>query len=151
MKLFAAFDLEESFYEPNRAYQGDAGYDLYACRDGLVEPGKLLECDTNTCVELPKGWFAMIQERSSQGRARLMTLGNVIDEGYRGGMKVMLLNLSPHTVVVHAGDKVGQLVLMPRYVDPREHVLPKRGANGYGSSGGKHRSVPTGYSWAVGQ
>lgn len=135
--FFRAFDEHMPFKRPTRAYMGDAGYDLFASQDHLVAPGRVACVNTNTRVDLPPGWFAMVQERSSQGRQGLLTLGNVVDEDYAGAVSVHLLNTSKDSFIVHQGDKVGQLVLLPRFIDPEEHLLPRRGAKAFGSSGAR--------------
>lgn len=135
--LFRRGDTARPYKEPTRAYQGDAGYDLFSAVDTIVGPGQTVHVPTNTCADLPPGWFAFIAERSSQGRAGMLTLGNIVDEGYGGTITVFLLNTGKEAVIVHQGEKVGQLVLSPRYIDPAEHRLPVRGEKAYGSSGAR--------------
>lgn len=135
MKLFTRYNDDEDWVEPKRSYMGDAGYDLFAAHDTLVDPGQVRNVDVNTRVDFPPGWFGLIQERSSQGAKGIHTLGNVIDEGYTGGISVNLLNTRREAIIVHRGDKVGQLILVPRFIDPREHQLPMRREKGFGSSG----------------
>jgi dUTP pyrophosphatase len=145
MKLFFQYDLEEDWVEPRRSYMGDAGYDLFASRDSMVEPGRVVHVPVNTRVDFPPGWFGLVNERSSQGVNGILTLGNVIDEGYTGGIGVNLLNTTRNSVIIHRGDKVGQLVLIPRFIDPHEHQLELRKAKGYGSSGLRARVEARGF------
>ena len=133
--LFTCFDASRQYTEPTRKYAGDAGYDLYSPVDALLSPFHVQHVKTNVRMHLPPGWFALMQERSSQGLAGVFTLGNVGDEGYEGEIGVSLLNVTRETKIVHAGDRIAQLVLIPRFIDPEEHLLPSRGGKGFGSSG----------------
>lgn len=133
--MFSRADDKRHYREPSRQYLGDAGYDLYAPHDTIVDPGCGRSIALNVCVDLPPGWFGLIQERSSQGKAGIMTLGNVVDEGYEGEIGVTLFNSNSQAVIVHQGDRVAQFVLIPRFIDPREVDLPARGGKGFGSTG----------------
>lgn len=136
MSLFRCAGQKDMFYrEPCRAYMGDAGYDLFAARDVIVNAGCVANVPVNTVVNFPAGWFGLIAERSSQGAKGFATLGNVIDEDYAGAISVNLLNTTQAPFIVYRGDKVGQLLLVPRFVDPGDASLPMRGEKGFGSSG----------------
>jgi len=133
--MFHRVDGDRKWFAPDRARQGDAGYDVRSPQDFQLGPGQVYTLGTNVSLDCPPGWFCLVSERSSQGKAGLTTLGNVVDEGYTGEIHVNLLNTSKGLVIVHQGDKVAQLVLVPRFVDPREHLLPARGGDGLGSTG----------------
>lgn len=133
--MFHRVDAQRIYQEPARKHWGDAGYDLYAPYDTYVEPGCGRTIPLNVRVDLPAGWFGLVQERSSQGSKGIMTLGNVIDEGYEGEIGVTLFNSNSGRYTIHAGDRIAQLVLLPRFIDPQEHTLPRRGLKGFGSTG----------------
>lgn len=133
--MFSQVDPKRNYTRPRRKHWGDAGYDLHAPHDFILNPGCGKTIALNVKVDLPAGWFGLVQERSSQGAAGIMTLGNVIDEGYEGEIGVTLFNSNAQAVIIHLGDRIGQLVLLPRFIDPTEHELPKRGLKGFGSSG----------------
>lgn len=133
--MFHQVDPMRWFKAPARSHWGDAGYDLYAPYDTIVNPGCGRTIPLNVRVDLPVGWFGLVQERSSQGKNGLMTLGNVIDEGYEGEIGLTLFNSNSVAVIVNRGDRIGQLVLIPRFIDAGEHLLPKRGLKGFGSTG----------------
>lgn len=143
MSLFERARDDSPWTKPRRGYMGDAGYDLFSAEDGIVYPGETKTFKTNTKVTLPPGWFGLVQERSSQGMKGLSTLGNVIDETYTGELRVNLQNAlaadvrQRAAVWVHQGDKLAQLVLLPRFIDPDEHLLPVRGDKGFGSTGAR--------------
>lgn len=133
--MFSRIDTQRAYRAPERKHWGDAGYDLYAAYDTYIDGGCGRTIPLNVRVDLPPGWFGLIQERSSQGKAGLMTLGNVIDEGYEGEIGVTLFNTNSIRHVIREGERIAQLILMPRFIDPTEHTLPKRGLKGFGSTG----------------
>lgn len=134
MSMFRRVDHRRPYQVPARKYQGDAGYDLHSPVQTVVRRGTALFLPLNVAVDLPPGWFALIQERSSHGKLGISTLGNVVDEGYEGEVGVTL-HAGSADMHVCVGDRIAQLVLLPRFVDPHEHLLPVRGSNGFGSSG----------------
>lgn len=140
---------------PVRGYQGDAGFDLFAAEDVDISPitmarstdilaGHVARVRTGVVCNLPKGWFGQISERSSQSLNGVFTAGNIVDEGYRGEIHVCIINLGVKTLSIRRGDKLAQLLLIPRYVDQADATRPKRGVKGYGSSDGQ-QVVPTYY------
>jgi dUTP pyrophosphatase len=133
--MFSRVDMNRPYVEPARKHWGDAGYDLHAPCQFVVAPYCGRTVPLNVRVDLPAGWFGIVQERSSQGTRGIETLGNVVDEGYEGEIGVTLHNNSSAELLVREGDRVAQLVLVPRFIDPREHLLPKRGLKGFGSTG----------------
>ena len=126
---------------PTRAYDDDAGIDLYTAKDISVEPGDFV--DIHTTVEktqLPIGYWGMIVGRSSTLRMhRLHIPPAVIDPGWRGPLFVGAWNLGGNPVHIKAGQRIGQLILVPnnpaavRVVEQLDDSV--RGVNGFGSSG----------------
>jgi dUTP pyrophosphatase len=121
--------------------QEDAGMDLRALEDAVLESGVARTVRTGIAIELSPGWEAQVRPRSGLALHHSITLPNApatIDPGYRGEIKVILLNLGRDAYQVHRGDKIAQLVIA-RYeqVEWEEGELnsTQRGAGGFGSSG----------------
>lgn len=119
----------------------DAGMDLHAVEDVLLEPGVPALVPTGIAIELPPGYEAQIRPRSGLALRHAITLPNApatIDPGYRGEIRVILLNLGREPYRVHKGDRIAQMVIA-RYeaVEWVEAELSesRRGNGGFGSSG----------------
>ncbi len=119
----------------------DAGMDLHAVEDVLLEPGVPALVPTGLAIELPPGYEAQIRPRSGLALRHAITLPNApatIDPGYRGEIRVILLNLGRAPYHVHKGDRIAQMVIA-RYetIEWVEAELSetRRGAGGFGSSG----------------
>lgn len=129
---------------PAPAYEGDAGADLSSCEQVRLEPGQRAVVSTGIAVEIPEGYAGFVQPRS--GLAARHGLGVVnspglIDSGYRGEIRVVLLNTDPReTFTVEHGMRIAQLVVAPvasvRFVEVAELATSERGARGFGSSAG---------------
>ena len=128
---------------PTRAYPGDAGLDLYALDDGLLEPGERASVRTGIAVEIPDGQAGLVLPRSGLARRHGIALVNapgLIDAGYRGELEVLLLNTDrTQPFSISSGDRIAQLVIVevqtPAVVEVGELALSQRGAGGFGSSG----------------
>jgi dUTP pyrophosphatase len=119
----------------------DAGLDLHAVEDVLLEPGEPALVPTGLAIELPPGYEAQIRPRSGLALRHAITLPNApatIDPGYRGEIRVILLNLGRAPYLVRKGDRIAQMVVA-RYeaIEWVEAELSdtRRGAGGFGSSG----------------
>ena len=128
---------------PARAYEGDAGLDLSACEKVELGPGERAAVGTGLSVAIPDGHAGFVQPRSGlaarHGIAVLNSPG-LIDAGYRGELKVILLNTdSAHPFVVEPGMRIAQLVVLevPDVELDEVDELPatERGVRGHGSSG----------------
>jgi dUTP pyrophosphatase len=127
---------------PTRAYEGDAGLDLSACERVELGPGERAVVSTGVAVAIPEGHAGLVLPRS--GLAVRHGIGKVnapglIDAGYRGELKVVLLNTDRNErFVVEPGMRIAQLVVVPVAMpEPREVTeLPtsERGERGFGSS-----------------
>src|SRR3954471_6283201 len=143
---FAAMELPvakltDNAVLPTRAHEGDAGLDLYACEAAHIGPGERWSVGTGVAVEIPAGHAGLILPRSGLARDHGISLVNapgLIDAGYRGELRVLLLNTDPaETFRVEAGDRVAQLLLTP-IVTPEVVEAPAlsesaRGEGGFGS------------------
>lgn len=128
---------------PTRAFPGDAGLDLCALEDGLLGSGERAAIRTGIAVEIPEGQAALVLPRSGLAARHGISVVNapgLIDAGYRGEIKVLLLNTDrAEPFVISAGDRIAQLVLVrvetPSVVEVDVLALSERGAGGFGSSG----------------
>ncbi|MGZ8715741.1 MAG: dUTP diphosphatase [Gaiellaceae bacterium] len=127
---------------PSRAYAGDAGLDLAACDRVELGAGERATVGTGLAVAIPEGYAGFVQPRSGLAAKHGITIVNapgLVDSGYRGELKVILMNTDAHEpFVVEAGMRIAQLVVLQvPGVDPIEvDELPdsERGVRGFGSS-----------------
>ena len=135
--------LREDAYVPEYAHgpSEDAGLDLRAVEETTLPPGVPQLVSTGIAIELPPGCEAQIRPRSGLALKHAITLPNspaTIDPGYRGEIRVILLNLGKENYVVHRGDRIAQMVIA-RYEavewDEGELRDSVRGTGGFGSSG----------------
>jgi dUTP pyrophosphatase len=134
--------LRDDAVVPERAYSGDAGLDLAACEHVELAPGGRATVGTGLAVAIPEGYAGFIQPRSGLAAKHGITIVNtpgLVDSGYRGELKVILLNTdSRDTFVVEPGMRIAQLVVMlvPGVAPVEVEELPEseRGVRGFGSS-----------------
>jgi dUTP pyrophosphatase len=134
--------LHEDAVLPERAYAGDAGLDLAACERHELGPGERAVVGTGLAVAIPAGHAGFVQPRSGLAAKHGLTIVNtpgLVDEGYRGELRVILLNTDAREAfVVEPGMRIAQLVVLPvPALDPVEvDELPdsERGVRGFGSS-----------------
>jgi dUTP pyrophosphatase len=127
---------------PTRAYEADAGIDLAACERVELPPGERAVVPTGLAVEIPAGCAGFVQPRSGLAARHGITVVNspgLIDAGYRGEVKVVLLNTDRReTFVAEAGERIAQLVVLrvPELVvrEVEELDESERGVRGFGSS-----------------
>jgi dUTP pyrophosphatase len=135
--------LNANAYLPAYAHGAleDAGMDIRALEDVLLEPQIPVAVPTGVALEIPAGYEVQVRPRSGLALKHAITLPNspaTIDPGYRGELKVILLNLGKASYHIHAGDRIAQMVVA-RYeaVEWEEGELAEsvRGSGGFGSSG----------------
>jgi dUTP diphosphatase len=134
--------LREDAVLPTRAYAGDAGLDLVACERHELGPGERAVIGTGLAVAIPEGHAGFVQPRSGLAANHGLTIVNapgLVDAGYRGEVKVVLLNTDPHErFVVEPGMRIAQLVVVavPELEPVEVDELPasERGERGHGSS-----------------
>ncbi|MCL4289250.1 MAG: dUTP diphosphatase [Thermoleophilia bacterium] len=127
---------------PARAYPGDAGLDLAACERVELGPGERALVPTGIAVAVPEGHAGFVQPRSGLAARDGITIVNspgLIDSGYRGEVKIVLLNTDrERTFVAEPGERIAQLVVLPvpalDLVEVDELPESPRGARGFGSS-----------------
>lgn len=132
--------LTETAVLPAYAHPGDAGMDLFASEETAVGAGDRTVVPTGIAMEIPDGYVGLIWDKSGLSNNHgLKTLGGVIDAGYRGEIKVGLVNTSHEDYVVHAGEKVAQMLIQKVEHGAIEEVSElsdtSRGEGGFGSTG----------------
>jgi dUTP pyrophosphatase len=135
--------LSEDAREPSRAHDGDAGFDLYAVEPASIAPGERASVGTGIALAIPEGWAGLVLPRSGLASRHGITLPNapgLIDAGYRGEVRVLLLNTDAREPFeVAPGDRIAQLVLVrhesPELIEVASLEETVRGAGGFGSSG----------------
>ena len=131
--------LDTGAFMPTRAYPADAGLDLYAKEDAIVDAKDSCTFDTGVHIEIPEGCVGFLKSKSGLNVKHGITSEGVIDAGYTGSIVVKLYNNSGYEYRVKAGDKISQLVLLPIITPDLElsDTLEDsdRGANGFGSTG----------------
>ena len=127
---------------PTRAYAGDAGVDLAACERVELGPGERALVPTGLAVAIPEGYAGYVQPRSGLAAQHGISIVNspgLVDAGYRGELKVNLLNTDRRQAfVVERGMRIAQLVILPvpevELVEVAELPASERGVRGFGSS-----------------
>ena len=135
--------LTDAARTPTRAHDGDAGFDLYAAESARLEPGQRAAVGTGIAVAIPDGHAGLVLPRSGLAAKHGITLVNapgLIDAGYRGEVRVLLLNTdSAEPFDVAPGDRIAQLMVTPfaapDLVELESLDRTVRGAGGFGSSG----------------
>ena len=131
--------LDKGAYMPTRAYETDAGLDLYSPEEADVPPHGAVTIDTGVHVELPKNTVGMVKSKSGLNVKHGIQSEGVIDVGYTGSIKVKLYNHSNRWYLVNKGDKISQLVILPILTPELELVdeldETERGTGGFGSTG----------------
>lgn len=134
--------LREEAVVPARAYPGDAGLDLTACERVELGPGERAVVSTGLAVAIPEGYAGFVQPRSGLAAEHGISVVNapgLIDSGYRGEVRVILLNTDgAQSFVVEPGMRIAQLVVLqvPELDVAEVEELPasERGERGFGSS-----------------
>jgi dUTP pyrophosphatase len=135
--------LRDDAVLPSRARSGDAGLDLTACEEVTLRPGARAAVGTGLAVEIPEGHAGLVVPRSGLALRHGLSVVNapgVIDAGYRGEVRVILLNTDlEHAFDVEPGMRIAQLLVVPalpvEVVEVAELAASERGEGGFGSSG----------------
>ena len=136
--------LTETTIIPKRETIGAAGADLHAdIKESItILPNHIEKIPTGLSIEVPEGYVALIFGRSGLGINHGIVPANavgVVDEDFRGGMQIGLLNNSNEIFKVNPNDRIAQLVIIPydkaTYIDADELSKTERGINGFGSTG----------------
>lgn len=134
--------LDPAAVLPRYAHAGDAGLDLVASEDLELAPGARVAVATGLAVAIPRGWVGLVHPRSGLALRHGLTVANApgtIDAGYRGELKVILVNLGDEPVSIARGDRIAQLVVQrvgeAVVVEVDELEDTSRGVGGFGSTG----------------
>jgi dUTP pyrophosphatase len=135
--------LSEAALPPARAHDGDAGYDLHAAEDASIPPGGRASVGTGIAVAIPQGHAGLVVPRSGLAARHGIAVVNapgLIDAGYRGEVRVLLLNTDrKEAFQVGAGDRIAQLLVVrvegPEVAEADSLDETVRGAGGFGSTG----------------
>lgn len=125
---------------PSRATDGSAGLDLYSPTTVCLKAKERLSIDLEFQIQLPKGTFGLLKERSSFGKNfGIIVAGGVIDEDYRGNIEITLCNLSDADFQIEQNMKIGQIIIIKHkvisFVKTKHLKKTERGEKGHGSSG----------------
>ena len=128
---------------PVRAHHDDAGVDLAANEDVVLEPGERALVGTGIAIALPAGTVGLVHPRSGLAHRKGLSIVNApgtVDAGYRGEIKVSLINLDPREPIdIAKGDRIAQLLVQQVELNPFVEVdeldEALRGARGHGSTG----------------
>lgn len=135
--------LDPDILLPTYAHEGDAGLDLVAAADVTLKPGERALVPTGLAVAIPEGYAGYVQPRSGlaikQGLGLLNSPG-LIDSGYRGEIKIIVINLDPSDPIhIGRGEKIAQLVVLAipgvEIAEVDELPASSRGEGGFGSTG----------------
>ena len=128
---------------PSYSHPGDAGADLSSSEALTLAPGERATVGTGVSIALPDGFVAFVVPRSGLAAKHGITIVNspgTVDAGYRGELKVTLLNTdSSQTFDIAVGDRIAQMIVMPvtqaRFIPVEKLPLSERGESGFGSTG----------------
>ena len=134
--------LDPELSAPQRAHHDDAGIDLSARVDTVIGPGEWATVPTGIAVAIPEGHAGLVAPRSGLAARHGISVVNgpgVVDSGYRGEIKVILINHGSDPIELSRGDRIAQLLVvpvqLPELVEVDELSDSVRGAGGFGSSG----------------
>ena len=126
---------------PSRKHDDDIGADVYALKDYTFAPHETICIPLGIGVELPKGHACFVLPRSSMGKRGVSAQAIPVDPNYRGEIHAIVTNYTNEQQVIHAGDRIAQLVIVNCFIDsfnmiePEEASKTDRGSAGFGSTG----------------
>ena len=124
---------------PLYQHQGDAGLDLFSSMDYVLAPGEVKPVPSGIKVAVPEGYVGLVWDKSGVSLKGIHRLAGVIDSGYRGEVRVVLVNLGKEPFVIKKGMKIAQLLIQSvaqvKVVEVEELEETSRGDKGFGSTG----------------
>jgi len=124
---------------PLYQHQGDAGLDLFSSVDDVLRAGEVKPIPTGIKVAVPEGHVALVWDKSGISLKGVHRLAGVVDSGYRGEVRVVLVNLGTEPFVIEKGMKIAQLLVQSvkrvEVVETENLEETSRGENGFGSTG----------------
>lgn len=141
--------LDDGLPLPTRAHPTDAGIDLFAAHDCDLAPGRRALVGSGIAVAIPAGFVGLVHPRSGLAARAGLSIVNApgtVDAGYRGEIKINLVNLDPtESIHIARGDRIAQLLVQRvevwDVVEVDELDETDRGEGGHGSTGGHHRLI----------
>ncbi len=133
------FKVEHSYLKPHKKYYSDAGWDLKSKVDCTLKPGESSAIPTGTYCAIPTGYVGLIKPRSGLAiKYGIDTMAGVIDSGYRGEIKIVLINHGKNEFKILKGDRIAQIIIVKilldsKFADNLNETL--RNSNGFGSTG----------------
>ena len=124
---------------PIYGHKGDAGMDLFSSLECVLKKSEVFAVPTGICVEIPRGYVGLIWDKSGVSLRGAHRLAGVVDAGYRGEIKVVMVNLGQDTFAVEKGMKIAQLLIQEveevEIVEVVDLEDSSRGEGGFGSTG----------------
>jgi len=124
---------------PQYGHMGDAGLDLFSSIDYVLEKGQVEAIPSGIKVAIPDGFVGLVWDKSGVSLKGVHRLAGVIDSGYRGEVKVVMINLSDKPFAIDKGMKIAQMLVQPitmvRVVETEDLDDTSRGEGGFGSTG----------------
>jgi len=124
---------------PLYQHKGDAGLDIFSSVDCVLEAGEVKPVPTGIKVSVPEGYVGLVWDKSGISLRGVHRLAGVIDSGYRGEVRVVMVNLGNEPFVIEKGMKIAQLLVQPvtevKVVEVEELERTSRGEEGFGSTG----------------
>ncbi len=124
---------------PQYGHTGDAGLDLFSSIDFVLDKGRVEAIPSGIKVAIPDGYVGLIWDKSGVSLKGVHRLAGVIDSGYRGEVKVVMINLSDKPFTIQKGMKIAQMLVQPitmvRVVETEDLDDTSRGEGGFGSTG----------------
>ena len=124
---------------PLYQHQGDAGLDLFSSVDDVLRAGEVKPIPTGIKVAVPEGHVALVWDKSGISLKGIHRLAGVVDSGYRGEVRVVLVNFGAESFKIEKGMKIAQLLIQPvvtvEVIETEDLEETSRGENGFGSTG----------------
>ncbi len=131
--------IHEDAKLPLYQHKGDAGLDIFSSVDCVLEAGEVKPVPTGIRMAVPDGYVGLVWDKSGISLRGVHRLAGVIDSGYRGEVRVVMVNLGNEAFVIEKGMKIAQLLVQPatevKVVEAEELETSSRGEEGFGSTG----------------
>ncbi len=141
MKLHVSIKLDDGAKRPTKAYEADAGFDLYTPYEFTVKAGESAVVFTGVHMVIPRGWCGLLVSKSGLNTKYDIQTTGLVDADYTGGIVVKVMNHGMKDYHFDKGDKVSQILILPvcDVILDETDYLPdtERGNRGFGSSGRK--------------
>lgn len=131
--------LNKTIRHPQKAYEGDAGFDVESLEDYVLQPGETHQFKLGFAIEVSKHEMVLMSERSGMAiKHSITSIGNIIDSNYRGEVSIILHNLGKLPYEIKKGDRIGQFIVLrlgEQYMNMGSLSKTDRGKSAHFSSG----------------